>query len=124
MTVLAVIAILVGALETAAGLQELVVQGILNSRLYPLIGGTLGTVAGAFVLVTGIALFRRSPEARRLAQATAGICIPIFVLIGFIQRLAGWPATILGLALPLILLVVVGRRPHFAGPTAPTAGAA
>ena len=39
-----ILTILIGALLTAAGAQELVVQGILNNRLFPLVGGTLGTV--------------------------------------------------------------------------------
>jgi hypothetical protein len=109
MTALAVIAILVGAIQAAAGAQELVFQGILNNRLYPLLGGTLGAVAGAFVLATGIALFRRSPNTVRLAQASASVSIPVFLLIGVLEPLAGWPATILGLGLPLVVLAVLGR---------------
>jgi hypothetical protein len=104
MTVLAVVAILVGALETAGGVQELVVQGIINSQRDPLIGGTLGTVAGVFLLITGIALFRRSPETPRLARVTAGVSIPVYILIGVVWHLAGIPATLLGLAVPLIVL--------------------
>jgi len=110
MTVLAVIAILVGALLTAGGVQELFFQGVLNSRLYPLIGGTLGTVAGAFVLTTGIALFR-SPGTPRLAWATAAVCVPVFVLIGVIEPLAGRGATILGMLVPVALLAAVRMRP-------------
>ena len=37
-----VLTIVIGALLTAGGGQELVFEGILNSRLYPLVGGTLG----------------------------------------------------------------------------------
>jgi len=111
MTLLAVIAILVGALLTAGGVQELFFQGVLNSRLYPLIGGTLGTVAGAFVLTTGIALFRRSPGTPRLAWATAAVCVPVFVLIGVIEPLAGRGATILGMLVPVALLAAVRMRP-------------
>jgi hypothetical protein len=109
MTLLAVIAILVGAIQTAAGVQELVFQGVLNNRLYPLIGGTLGAVAGGFVLATGIALFRRSPKSLRLARVSASVSIPVFLLIGILEPLAGWPATILGLGLPLVVLAVIGR---------------
>ena len=107
MTVLAVITILVGALLAAGGAQELVVQGMLNSRLYPLLGGTLGAVAGAFLLATGIALFRHSPDTRRLAQTTACVAVPVFLLIGVIQPLAGRPATVLGFVMPLIVLAVL-----------------
>jgi hypothetical protein len=110
MTVLAVIAILVGALLAAGGAQELIVQGVLNNRLYPLVGGTLGTVAGAFLLTTGIALFRHSPDTLRLARTTAGVSLPVFLLIGVVQPLAGRPAMILGIAMPLIVLAVLRRQ--------------
>ena len=110
MTFLAVITILVGALQAAGGVQELVFQGVLNNRLYPLLGGTLGTVAGVFLLATGIALFRRSSEVVRLARTTASVCLPVFVLIGIIQPLAGRAATILGLTVPLFVLAMLRRE--------------
>jgi membrane associated rhomboid family serine protease len=120
MTVLAVITILVGALQTAGGAQELVFQGVFNSRLYPLIGGTLGTVAGVFLLATGIALFRRSPDLLRLARATVSVSLPVFLLIGVIQPLAGRAATILGFGMPLVVLAVLSRHArhtHDPGPS-------
>ena len=107
MTVLAVITILVGALQAAGGTQELVFQGVLNSRLYPLVGGTLGAVAGLFLLATGVALFRRSPDTLRLAQVTAALSLPIFLLIGILQPLAGRLAAILGFGMPLIVLAAL-----------------
>jgi uncharacterized membrane protein YhaH (DUF805 family) len=110
MTLLAVITILVGALLAAGGVQELVFQGVLNNRLYPLLGGTLGAVAGVFLLSTGIAVFRRSGHALRLARATASVCLPVFVLIGIIQPLAGRLVTLLGLAMPLLVLAVLRRQ--------------
>ena len=109
MTLLAVMTIFVGALQAAGGLQELVLQGVLNNRLYPLIGGTLGVVAGVFLLATGIALFRRSSDVVRLARTTAGVCLPVFVLIGLVQPLAGRPATFLGLVMPLLVLGMLHR---------------
>src|SRR5688572_11278896 len=109
MSAIATLTIIVGALLVAGGLQEVIVQGILNNLAFPLLGGTLGTVAGCFVLATGIALFRGSPDARRLAITSAAVSIPTFLLIGLIARLAGWPVTILGLGLP-VLLVLLTRR--------------
>ena len=58
--IVSVLTIVIGALLTAGGVRELVFQGILNSRLYPLVGGTLGTVAGAFLLAAGISFFLNS----------------------------------------------------------------
>jgi hypothetical protein len=99
-----ILTILIGAVLTAAGVQELVVQGIFNNRLFPLIGGTLGAVAGALLLSAGIALLRQSPLAFALIRAAALVCLPVFILIGFILPLAGWPAKIMGIGLPLFLL--------------------
>ncbi len=113
MTVLAVITILVGALVAAGGAQELVFQGVLNNRLYPLLGGALGAIAGAFLVATGIALFRRSPDLLRLARATASVSLPVFLLIGVLQSLAGRPATILGFAMPLVVLAVLTRQARY-----------
>ena len=75
-----ILTILIGAVLTAAGVQELVVQGIFNNRLFPLIGGTLGTVAGALLLSAGIALLRRSPLAFALIRAAALVGLPLFLL--------------------------------------------
>ena len=102
---IAILSILIGALLTAGGLQELVVQGIFNSLLYPLVGGTLGTVAGALLLSAGVALLRESPRAIALIRATAWVCVPVFVLVGFVRPLAGWPVIIAGIGFPLFLLV-------------------
>jgi type IV secretory pathway VirB2 component (pilin) len=106
MSALATLTIIVGALLIAGGLQELIVQGILNNLAFPLLGGTLGTVAGFFVLATGIALFRGSADTRRLAVISAAVSLPTFVLIGLIERLSGWPVTILGLGLPIVLVLL------------------
>jgi uncharacterized membrane protein YozB (DUF420 family) len=112
MSAIATFTIIVGALLIAGGLQELIVQGILNNLAFPLLGGTLGTVAGFFVLATGIALFRGSAEARRLAIASAAVSLPTFVLIGLIERLAGWPVTILGLGVPIVLVLLTRPARH------------
>jgi hypothetical protein len=104
---IAILTIFAGALFTAGGLQELVVQGIGNSRLIPLMGGTLGTVTGALLLSAGIALLRESPRAVALTRAAAMASLPVFVLIGQpVWGLAGWAVTFGGLAWSCLLLVV------------------
>jgi len=104
-----VLTIVIGALLTAGGVQQLVFQGIINSRLYPLVGGTLGAVAGAFLLSAGIALFLKSALTRELVRATALVSIPVFVLIGFVRPLAGWPVKIVGIVYPIVLLVCIRK---------------
>lgn len=107
----AILTILIGALQTAGGAQELVVQGIFNNMRDPLIGGTLGTVAGALMLSAGIALLRQSPRAVELARAAAFLTLPVTVLVGFVWGLAGWPMRIIGIAFPLFLLAYVRKSP-------------
>ena len=105
----AAFAILLGALETAGGLQELIYQGILRSRTYPLIAGTLGTLAGVLLLATGIAMLVRSRSVAELAWATVYVSVPTFVVIGIATHIAGWGITALGIVVP-ILLVWIQRR--------------
>ena len=46
----ALLAIVLGVLETAGGAQELIYLGILRSETYPLVAGALGTLAGGLLL--------------------------------------------------------------------------
>jgi hypothetical protein len=39
------------------------------------------------------------------------VCAPVFVLIGFIWPLAGWPVRIIGIAFPLFLLAYFRKSP-------------
>jgi hypothetical protein len=109
MVAVAVLGIIAGALGIAGGVQELVIQGIVNSRSFPLVGGTLGTVAGAFLLAAGIATLRRSEQSRQLAIVALAIAIPVYALIGVIQPLAGWLALLIGIAAPIALLMATRR---------------
>ena len=108
-TPVAVLAIVFGALETAGGAQELIYQGILRSRTYPLTAGTLGTLAGISLLAAGIALLLRAPLAAVLAEAAAYVSVPVFVLIGIVTRIAGWPITAVGILLPVLLMRLTRR---------------
>jgi uncharacterized membrane protein HdeD (DUF308 family) len=55
----ALLIIVLGTLEIAGGVQELVYQGIISNHRYPLISGMLGVVAGVLLLAAGIALLIR-----------------------------------------------------------------
>ena len=102
-TPLALLTMVLGALETAGAVQELVFRGILQSRTGPLCIGAIGTVAGAVVLATGIALLLRSPRVGVLIPATAW---PTFIISGIVYRYAGWPITAAGIAFPLLLVLL------------------
>jgi hypothetical protein len=101
---IATFAIVIGALETAGGAQELIFQGIFRSLTYPLIGGTLGTVAGALLLSAGIAMLRGSILTADIARACAYVSVPVFLLIGIVRPLAGVAVTAIGILFPLLLL--------------------
>src|SRR5579864_2960457 len=100
----ALLAIVFGALEWAGGAQEMVYLGILQSETYPLVAGVLGVVAGSLLAAAGVALLVRSQLAPVLAQATAWISVPVFILTGIITHRAGWPITAVGILFPLSLL--------------------
>jgi hypothetical protein len=93
-----------GSLQTTGGLQELVYRGILRSETEPLVIGMLGTLAGVLIVAAGVALLIRSPLLMTLAQATAYFSVPVAILAGVIKHYAGWPMTVVGIALPIFLL--------------------
>ena len=99
----ALFALVVGILEFAGGAQEMVYLGFLQSERYPLIAGALGVLAGGLLLAAGIALLVRSSLASVLAQATAWISVPVFILTGVVTHRAGWPITAVGIGYPLLL---------------------
>jgi hypothetical protein len=63
-------ALVFGALETGGAVQELVYRGILNSETNPMMVGALGTLTGAMLLWTGVALLIRSRLVSVLVPAT------------------------------------------------------
>jgi hypothetical protein len=107
---LALLALLFGALEAAGGAQEMIYLGIMNSETYPLVAGVLGVLAGGLLLAAGITLLINSPLASVLAQATAWISVPVFILTGIVTHRAGWPITAVGIGFPLLLLFVQRSR--------------
>jgi hypothetical protein len=109
--VVSLFALVFGALETAGGVQELVYRGVLNSETEPLIIGALGTVTGAVLLWTGVALLIRSRLMSVLVSATVYLSIPTFLISGVSKcsscphhHYAGWRITLVGIVYPLIML--------------------
>ena len=103
---LAIFALLLGTLQIAGAVQELVVRGILQSLTGPLCIGAIGTLGGFLTLFTGIALLLSSQRIAVLIQATAWINVPFFVLAGVVYHFVGWPMTALGIAFPLVLVLL------------------
>jgi hypothetical protein len=99
----ALFTILLGAVDTAAGIQELVYRGVLRSKTEPLIVGALRTVAAGLLLAAGIGLLISSRLTGLLVSAAACVCVPVFIWIGLIKHYAAWPSTVLGIVYPLFL---------------------
>jgi len=113
---LALFALVLGTLEAAGGAQEMIYLGIMNSETYPLVAGALGVLTGGLLLAAGITLLIGSLHAAVLAQATAWISVPVFILTGIVTRRAGWPITAVGMVFPLLLRF--GQKSCGAGETA------
>ncbi len=107
---LALLALVFGTLEAAGGAQEMIYLGIMNSETYPLVAGALGLLTGALLLAAGITLLINSRLAPALAQASAWISVPVFILTGIVTRRAGWPITAVGISFPLLLLFAQRSR--------------
>jgi len=104
-------ALVFGALEIGGGVQELVYRGVLNSETQPLIVGALGTLTGAVLLWTGVALLIRSRLVSVLVPATVYLSVPTFLISGVYKcsscphhHYAGWRITLVGITYPLIVL--------------------
>ena len=106
----ALFAILLGAVDTAAGIQEVVFLGILQSQTEALVVGSVGTVASAMLLAAGIALLIQSSLTDVLLTSAAYICVPVFIFTGVIKHYSAWPSTAIGIAYPLLLLFLWRRR--------------
>ncbi len=114
---IALFAVLWGAVETAAGLQETVYVGILQSRTEPLIMGALGTVGGALLVAAGVALLVGSRLTDVLVRSSLYVAIPVYLLIGVIKHYAAWPSVVLGIGYPLLMLFLwqkVGKQTELA----------
>jgi hypothetical protein len=111
MTTMAILTIMIGALEAAGAFTEFYAALLHVGPGSPasLYGGTVGTVAGVFLLAAGVALLRRSPGAVPLARAAAVTCIVVFFLISYVVPMMGYFAQILGMGFPVILLLYLRR---------------
>ena len=98
-----ILAVMIGAVEAMNAVQEVWGAGVVGHDSRALIGGTMALVAGALVLVAGISLIRRSPNAAALAQGAAITCLAVFLFLALALPLMSGFATLLGVAVPLIL---------------------
>jgi hypothetical protein len=105
MKTMAILAILIGAIEVANSLGEAWAGGIVRHGGSSLMGGAVGMVAGALLAVSAIALLRRSPGAVAFAQGAAITCLAVFVVIALVRPMFSIFATMLGIGFPIVLLL-------------------
>jgi hypothetical protein len=111
MKAMAILAILIGAIEVANSMAEAWLGGIVNHGGTSLVGGALGAAAGALLVASAIAMLRRSPGA-------AVACLAVFALVRIFSPMFSIFSTMLGIGFPIALLIflyVIRRR----GPSAP-----
>jgi hypothetical protein len=119
MRTMAMLAVLIGAAEAANALAEGWAGGIANGSGFWLAGVILTMVAGALLLVAGIAMLRRAPGAVPWARAAAITCLAVVVLVRLVQGWMSIFATLLGIVFPIALLLFL-RWTRGRGPSAPT----
>ena len=105
--ILVVLSILVALLTGFGAVQELIVRGILNREVQPLIIGLSGTAVSVLFLISGIAMWRKWPNTRRLVIVTAILSIAFHVYAALPPHsTVGPPALIIGAGYGLVLLIV------------------
>jgi hypothetical protein len=119
MKTMAILAILIGAMEAVNSVAEAWAGGIMLHGGYSLAGGAMGAVAGALLAASAIALLRRAPGAATLAQGAAIACLTVFVPIALLRPMFSIAATGLGIGFPMALLVFL-RWTRRRGPSVPT----
>jgi len=106
--ILVVLCFLVALLTGFGAVQEIIVRGIIDHEVYPAIIGTIGTVISILFLLTGIAMWRKWPSARRLAIVTAILSIVFHVYAALPPyRNVGPAALIVGAGFGVVLLIVM-----------------
>lgn len=120
MKTMAILTMLIGALEAVGALVEGWAGGfVATGNGYWLAGVVLTVVAGGMLLAAGIAMLRRTPGAAAWARGAAITCLAVVVLIRLVQPWMGIFWMLLGIAFPIALLLFLSWT-RGRGPSAPT----
>jgi hypothetical protein len=108
---MAIVAILVGALEIVNALAEGWLGGVTNHDTRSLAAGVLGLVAGSLLIVAGAAVLGRAPASAPRARNAAVACLGLLAITALMGRLSIL-SIVLGVAISIALLLVLrGARP-------------
>lgn len=115
MKTMAILAVLIGALEAVNAMGEVWAGGIVNHGGYSLAIGSLGIATGLLLVAAAVSLLRRSAGAAAFAQGAAIACLTVFTLVAVLRPIFSVAATILGIAFPIAMLIYLrvtsGRGP-------------
>jgi hypothetical protein len=110
MKTMAMLAILVGAVEVLNSLIEGVAGGLHRDGLQ-LLSVALCMIGGVVLVTAGIAMLRRGARARTHALGAAAACLVAFAVIALAAPVMSGLAMLLGIGFPIVLLVFLfGRR--------------
>jgi hypothetical protein len=110
---MAILAILIGAIETVNALVEGRAASIVGLDGVAVVAVALGVLAGALLIAAGIAQAKRTASASTVSFAAAITCLLVFVLIGPVLSRMSIFSTMLGIGFPIALLLFLrlGRGP-------------
>jgi hypothetical protein len=105
--IFAVLNILIALLLGFGAMQELIVAGVRGQQARPFFMGLAGIVVSLLFMISGIALWRRQANARRLAIIAAVTSIVFHVYAALPpHRTMGMVAVLIGAGYGLVLLVL------------------
>ena len=115
--VLVVLNILVGLVLGFGAAQEFIVLGLIDRRIQPFFAGLAGIVVSVLFIMSGVAMWRKWPSARRLVIITAILSVLFHVYAALPpHRNVGPPALIIGVGYGLVLLIFAlsskGKKPE------------
>jgi len=102
---MAILAILIGAMEAVNALAEGWAGGLVSREVSSLAALTFAVAAGVLLVVAGVQLLRRSPGAAALARGAAVACLAVFVIITLATPMLSIFSTMLGIGFPIALLL-------------------
>ncbi|HEX6966421.1 MAG TPA: hypothetical protein VF166_11515 [Gemmatimonadaceae bacterium] len=112
MKVMAVLAVVVGALEILNTLVETFAGGLAGRSGGSLLALALAVLAPALLLLSGVALLVRPRRTATLARGAALICLVVFAAIATLQPIFSVASTVLGIGFPIVLLLFLFRKPR------------
>ena len=112
MKTMAILAVLVGALETLNSLAEIFAGGLVGRGSASMLAMVLAALAPVLLLLSGVALLVRPRRAATLARGAALTCLVVFATIAALQPIFSIASTVLGVGFPIVLLLFLFRNPR------------